>query len=244
MVRFFRNIRKQLASENLVDRQAGKVMAYLRYAIGEIILVVIGILIALQVNNWNEGRKDSTFEHEILSLIDQNLEQDSVSLSFELSHTKLAINLTDRLLKQVALKNFNDSLNFWMGKIISFERFRSQSSAYEMLKAKGLENISDKTLQMILISYYDESLYRVYQSLNDVELSFNKDWTPLIKEEFSDFSWTNYCIPTNSKEFFEKPATITLFKLYQDNRRGFVRNGEKALNKITEIRMLIKEDIS
>ena len=50
MLRFFRNIRKELAAEN-------KVMAYLRYAIGEIILVAIGILIALQINNWNERRK-------------------------------------------------------------------------------------------------------------------------------------------------------------------------------------------
>ena len=50
MLRFFRNIRQKLAAEN-------KVMAYLRYAIGEIILVVIGILIALQINNWNERRK-------------------------------------------------------------------------------------------------------------------------------------------------------------------------------------------
>ena len=236
-MKIFRNIRKQLASEN-------KVMAYLRYAVGEIFLVVIGILIALQVNNWNENRKDTNFEHEILSLIDQNLEQDSVSLSFELSKTKLAIHLTNRLLEQVKLKNYNnDSLNYWMGKIICFERFRSQSSAYEMLKAKGLENISDKKLQMALISYYDQSLYSVYQSMKDVELSFNKDWTPLIKEEFTDFKWTVYCNPANSKEFFEKPANITLFKLYQDNRRGLVRNGENALHKITEIRKLIKKDI-
>ena len=235
-MRILRNIRQKLAAEN-------KVMAYLRYAVGEILLVVIGILIALQVNNWNERRKDSKFEDEILTLIDQNLEQDSVSLSFELSNTKLAIHLTDRLLEQVKLKNYNDSLNYWMGKIICFERFRSQSSAYEMLKAKGLENISDKTLQMTLISYYDQSLYRVYQSFNDIELSFNKDWTPLIKEDFTDFSWTNYCKPANPREFFEKPSTITLFKLYQDNRRGLVRNGEKALNKITEIRNLINKDI-
>ena len=52
MLKFFRNIRKKLASEN-------KVASYLRYAIGEIILVVIGILIALQVNNWNEQRKSN-----------------------------------------------------------------------------------------------------------------------------------------------------------------------------------------
>ena len=50
MIRLFRNIRKQLAMEN-------KAVAYMRYAIGEIVLVVIGILIALQVNNWNENQK-------------------------------------------------------------------------------------------------------------------------------------------------------------------------------------------
>ena len=237
MTRIFRNIRQKLAAEN-------KVMAYLRYAIGEILLVVIGILIALQVNNWNERRKDAYFENEILSLIDQNLEQDSISLSLEQSNTKLAIHLTGRLLEQVKLKNYNnDSLNYWMGKIISFERFRSQSSAYEMLKTKGLENISDKALQMALISYYDESLYQVYQDLNDVELSFNRDWIPVLKEEFTDFEWATYCQPTNPKEFFEKPSTITLFKLYKDNRSGLVRGEENALNKITEIRKLIKKDI-
>ena len=51
MIRFFKNVRQQLAAEN-------KVMAYLRYAIGEIILVVIGILIALQINNWKENIKN------------------------------------------------------------------------------------------------------------------------------------------------------------------------------------------
>ena len=54
MLKFFRNIRKQLAAEN-------KVAKYLRYAVGEIILVVIGILIALQINNWNELSSDKNF---------------------------------------------------------------------------------------------------------------------------------------------------------------------------------------
>jgi len=50
MINFFRKIRKQLADDN-------KPVKYMRYAIGEIVLVVIGILIALQINNWNENRK-------------------------------------------------------------------------------------------------------------------------------------------------------------------------------------------
>ena len=51
MIKFFRKIRQKLLSEN-------KFSKYLVYAIGEIVLVVIGILIALQINNWNENRKN------------------------------------------------------------------------------------------------------------------------------------------------------------------------------------------
>ncbi|GAA4280302.1 DUF6090 family protein [Gaetbulibacter aestuarii] len=235
MIKLFHNIRKSFIQE-------GKTLNYLKYAIGEIVLVVIGILIALQVNNWNEDRKGEKFEHEILTLIDKNLEQDSIALSNELAKSELGIHCTDRLLEQVALKNYNDSLSFWMGKIITFERFRSQSSAYEMLKSKGLENISDKKLQMALISYYDQSLFNVYQAFNDVEQQFNLDWVPIIKQEFKDFKWTVYCKPTDPKTFFEKASTISFFKLYRDNRRGSVRNASKALAKISEIRTLIKKD--
>src|SRR5210317_532577 len=58
MIKFFRNIRQNLLNE-------GKTTNYLKYAIGEIVLVVIGILIALQINNWNETRKDRLKEKEL-----------------------------------------------------------------------------------------------------------------------------------------------------------------------------------
>lgn len=130
-----------------------------------------------------------------------------------------------------------------MGKIISFERFKSQSSAFEVLKAKGMENISNKELQLALISYYDEDLFNVSESLNDVMVSFNNDWVPIIKTNFSDFKWTEYCIPVDSKEFFQKPSTIVLFKLYKDNRAGEIQEMGGALAKISEIRGLIKKDL-
>jgi len=236
MIKFFRKIRQNLLNE-------GKTTKYFEYAIGEIILVVIGILIALSLNNWNENRKTEKFEQEILTLIDQNLEQDSTLISIELSKGKEAIELTNRLLTQVTKQNYNDSLNRWMGKIISFERFKSQSSAFEVLKAKGIENILNKELQVELISYYDENLFKLYESLNDVLTSFNNDWIPVVKSDFSDFEFTEYCIPIDSKTFFEKPSSIILFKLYKNNRTGEVQKMESALAKISEIRTLIKKDL-
>ena len=236
MTTLFRRIRQKL-----ID--SGSVTKYLLYAVGEILLVVIGILIALQVNNWNEQRNAAIFENEILYLIDQNLERDSVKLSEELFKARQAIALTDRLLEQVELKNYSDSLNYWMGKIISFERFKSQSSSFEVLKARGIETVTNNELQLALISYYDENMFTVSQSLLDIEKSFNGDWIPVIKEEFADFKWMDYHEPVNAKSFFEKPSTIVLFKIYQDNRESGMENLEDAIVKIAEIRSMIKTEL-
>ena len=214
-------------------------LKYARYAVGEIVLVVIGILIALQINNWNEEHKTKKFENEILYLISENLQIDSIAISIELRKAKLANEMTDHLLDLVAQKEYGDTLNRIMGKIVLFERFKSQSSAFEVLKAKGIETIENQELQMALISYYEQFLFNTYQSLDDVEGSFENDWMPVIKEEFSDFIWDEYLVPNDSKNFFEKPASVVLFKLYQNNRTGTIYQLEQSIEKISEIRMLI-----
>jgi hypothetical protein len=73
MIKFFRKIRQKLLSEN-------KLSKYLIYAIGKIILVVIGILIALQINNWNEEHKINNIRTQKLSQIESDLRADVISL--------------------------------------------------------------------------------------------------------------------------------------------------------------------
>ena len=68
MINFFRKFRQSLVTEH-------KFSKYLLYALGEIILVVIGILIALSINNWNENRKDRIKEHVILKSLKVNLNE-------------------------------------------------------------------------------------------------------------------------------------------------------------------------
>ena len=69
MIKFFRKIRYDLMEKN----KTGK---YLKYAIGEIILVIIGILIALQINNWNTIEKSKSESNGLLILLKQDLEKD------------------------------------------------------------------------------------------------------------------------------------------------------------------------
>ncbi|MBC2846693.1 DUF6090 family protein [Winogradskyella flava] len=94
MIKFFRKIRQNLLSE-------GKTGKYIKYAIGEIILVVIGILIALQINNWNENHKNKSILSNYTESLIQDLKQDTTTLNIVTKHivndnTHLA-NLTERL---------------------------------------------------------------------------------------------------------------------------------------------------
>lgn len=73
MIKFFRKIGQKFAYENNIRK-------YLRYAIGEIILVVLGILIALSINNWNELNKNKEKEYKYLSNINRDVIGDSLSL--------------------------------------------------------------------------------------------------------------------------------------------------------------------
>src|SRR6056297_2698559 len=96
MLKFFRHIRKKLIEQDNVRK-------YLLYAIGEILLVVIGILIALQVNNWNEERKERNQEVKILREIRNDLksnymEIEDIHLSIEqkLSDTNTLLSLIEQ----------------------------------------------------------------------------------------------------------------------------------------------------
>jgi len=73
MLTFFRKIRKSLIESSSGSKPASPIGGYTVYAIGEIALVVIGILIALQINNWNEENKNAGFETVILKEIRNSL---------------------------------------------------------------------------------------------------------------------------------------------------------------------------
>jgi len=102
MIKLFRNIRKNLLANAPSEASAkggGKTTKYLKYAIGEIALVVIGILIALQINNWNEGRKENIHQRSVLTNLLQDLKSDSISYSQNLQELKNVDFLQEQLYK-------------------------------------------------------------------------------------------------------------------------------------------------
>ncbi len=149
MIKFFRKIRQRLLSEN-------KFTKYLIYANGEIVLVVIGILIALQVNNWNEKRKAHTEEITILKEIIKNLKSDKEDFKRNLMHFRNTNTAAKHLIKALESGAQNhDSLSFHMFSAGVIPRFSPNLSGYKLLESKGLEIITNDDLRQRITSIYD-----------------------------------------------------------------------------------------
>lgn len=160
MIGVLRGIRRRLLGSRRLRR-------YLLYAVGEVVLVVLGILIALQLNSWREARADRAFELTMLREIHTVLERDVVllrDLFDRLDTSEYASERTLRLL--VSSDGPTDSLaqalyeaRTWI--VLSFNR-----GPYDALKSTGIDKVSDDAVRSALVGMYDYRLPRVHSFLD------------------------------------------------------------------------------
>ena len=150
MIKFFRKIRYTLMSKN-------KTSKYLKYAIGEIVLVMIGILLALQVNNWNTERLNKQTEHDYYCQLVVDFESDKVELLERLKAAEQRIQTSKQLLldldaqtktKEELIKSF-----FVVQRGDAF--IPSRATITDLTSSGKLSLIRDKTLRKQLLSFYE-----------------------------------------------------------------------------------------
>ncbi|MGB6035871.1 MAG: DUF6090 family protein [Cryomorphaceae bacterium] len=173
MIKIFRKIRQNLLSE-------GKTGKYLKYALGEIVLVVIGILIALSINNWNEDQKDRKIESVYLSGIKKELIADTASIS---QHILKPYEEKKNILKEAkafyrGISEVNDTAVFVdkIGKFNGGWRFNwtLNTNVYKELESTGnLRKIRDSKFRQELSKYYSR-LVMVQQISDNSESGFRQ----------------------------------------------------------------------
>ena len=168
MIKFFRNIRYDLMEKN----KTGK---YLKYAIGEIVLVVFGILIALSINNWNEDRKNKIKESVYLEGIKNDLARDVKYIQFLIPRNNARTQNYGTLDSLVKLKS-NKIFKIEFSEIFNLSRqigtFYPRIGSYSSLISENSAGlISNKELLMQLKSIYEINYVRVSllgQELDDI----------------------------------------------------------------------------
>lgn len=159
MFKLFRNLRR-----NLLDRN--RTRTYLAYAGGEIVLVVIGILIALQINNLNEERKERKNEKAVLAKFLQDLRSDSISYARNLNTTRSINRLHRRLYEYGVLGN--DSVRIenpsYIRRLLYYNPIARENDPFIA------NRISDDGLRTQILDYfrYMTNMDLTYQQMQDV----------------------------------------------------------------------------
>jgi len=214
MLKFFRKIRQNLLAE-------GKSIKYLKYAIGEIVLVVIGILIALQVNNWNEQRKtEAKVESIFVDIMDE--------LTSDIEKTTFIMHYYAR----------KDSIIYLIqNNRITFEDYKKNNIPF-LWSLTGWYSSVDLTKEAYnnLINYKDaipskydsilKDLSQLYNSLQETVIRHNKDMAELVNENIN-IAMRNYpWFASNSESDIEKQLDYMVNDFrYKNEVEGYRNKG-------------------
>lgn len=177
MIKFFRKIRYDLMEKN----KTGK---YLKYAIGEILLVVIGILIALSINSWNQSRLNTITERKILEEIKNDLIETLEDVNNDLeSHNEILSNTIKSMQYLQQNEVHKDTLTITLIRSFGDTRSYAKSGGIGYLKSKGLAIIKSDSLRKAITDLYELSIARLYESAE--EYDNKKEMAPFLKAHFT-----------------------------------------------------------
>ena len=246
MINFFRKIRQRLLTEN-------KFSKYLFYAIGEILLVVIGILIALQINNWNESNKERATSKGYLQRIHTDLQKDTTYLRQKI---QLAQNEQESYYFFIHSMYDVQSTKEDFKKLISSAVWDSEDLVLqdktftEITNSGKLDLIGDDQLKELIIDYYRD--YAVadkhISEMNLSSIDMLQFFVPIIikyydfnthiydQEQMFDHKGLEFINDPNSDEFrrFEGTAGFYSYKhsVFEQDYKNILLNATKLLQQI------------
>ena len=241
MIKFFRKIRQNIIKEN-------KVSKYMLYAIGEIVLVVIGILIALSINNWNEANKAKQIEQDYLTKlsVDINAMNNVYSSSLrkftaETKEAEQALKYVESNGKMEGLKTAFESTLLTHQRLRSFIQYRS---TYDEMLANGiLARVSNEELKLKITDVFDEI------DLSNNSISYFRDEvgraSKIINEHvlFSYNENSNLTVTYDINEFYSIiPFRNALVEII-DARMDYYWSAQLISPKIIEAKTLLEKEL-
>ena len=216
-------------------------LKYARYAIGEIILVVIGILIALQINTWNEERKNRSLEYLTLTELKKNIASDlkamdslSNTLSGRIRSTEIVLQLLYRD------EQYHDTLDIHFGGAMVYTDMNFHKGIYESIKASGSQSINDEILRFEINNYYDYSVSDMEEGFREIRDDFYNYMLTFLREEFKYYKSSESKAEPRDFESLKKNEVYKLsLGVFLDVRKMNLRTLNRTIKKSSELMELI-----
>ena len=238
MLRFFRQIRKKLMEQN-------KASTYLLYAIGEIALVMIGILLALQVNNWNEDIAKREKETAILGELRKNLETNASTLTEFIHEQTTRDKELDVIIHHIEMeKPYTDSLGIYLRQVRRGAYISLNSSAFESLQSLGFDLISNESLRYSIIDLHNQTYT---QSLAIIESIRNVQYQSTHEIFVKYFSYSEDPFTTlkihDYQAFLQNKEVYNLITFRKAGKEGVLNMAEKMLLESQKLIALVNKEI-
>ncbi|MBS1936445.1 MAG: hypothetical protein JSS84_01355 [Bacteroidetes bacterium] len=160
MARLLRTLRNNLGVQHRLFR-------VLTSTLGEICMVMVGVLLALWVNNWNDDRKDRIKERKILREMNDNLASDLEDCRYNIGMNQRLLRGNTAVLKQLTERTpFHDSLRVHYGNILGNTTLSANIAAYDNLKSMGFNLVRNDSLRNMITTLYSQQ----YRYMHDVEM--------------------------------------------------------------------------
>ena len=184
MTKFFRQIRHEFVNKN-------KLTKYLKYAVGEIALIVIGILVALQINNWNETQSERIQEVSYLTNFKDDLETTKIELQRIIGkseNTALAASTTLKLISLDKPPSETHKLDSLIYRSTSHTTFApKEGTTFEILNAGDLAIIREYRIRRYISEWQSRLIY--LRGLERLQLEAMKDLQGFINENFLSYAY-------------------------------------------------------
>ena len=167
MIKLFRKFRQDVIVENKTSKPSFAAGRYFKYAIGEIILVVIGILMALQINNWNENRKQENELKNILKTIYEDLKTDTIQAKTIIDYYKEVETTSKKIINNEINKNNYEDFPNIKALVSRYLSFTIQTKGFEMVKNFNAKNDIQKDSVFIVISQFYTPFLKLFEDSNE-----------------------------------------------------------------------------
>jgi len=240
MIKFFRKIRQNLLSE-------GKTGKYFKYAIGEILLVVIGILIALQINNWNEDRKVRTYELNQLKEIRENLKESKIEIDNDIKFNTTTVKLFKRILNH--MENdlpYDESLDSAFFVFTNWETPFLPKNGYETIKLSGIDIIKNQKLRKEIIKIYEQNFEYLINDADKGEWSLAQSVTdPFSAKHIKYFvdGNNNYARPNNYEALKKNPEFENIVRILIRKRKAGVLKFQETSEDVSKLILMIDTEL-
>jgi len=237
MIQFFRRIRQKLVTEGSFSR-------YLIYAIGEILLVVIGILIALQINNWNEQNKTKELEKALLLEYQAELRFNYDELNRVIDYFNDNMNSCSVLLDQIEFdRPYTDSLSFKFSVLTRSVGTYVIHVAFKALEDQGVDIISNKNLKNEILNLHSKS-YHLLDGRIENQMSNIKEYgRPIVRNQLKALTDRKY-VPINYKELMDDVALWNILMILKGNYLDLDNIMKDAQIEIAKVDELITKELN